>query len=83
MPEYRFYKIDPKGHVAGPATLVVCADDFSAVQQARTLLDGLDIEVWQGKRVVSYLVPDSSKDGRKKGADGSVPSPVASRPHGN
>lgn len=58
MPEYRLYKIGPDGHIAGPPPVVECQDDLIAIKEARKLLDGHDIEIWQGSRIVSYLVPD-------------------------
>jgi len=56
MPGYRFYKIDQKGHVAGPAPVVELPDDITAVREAERALDGHDIEIWKGKNLVSYLV---------------------------
>lgn len=47
------------GHINGPAIDHVCDDDIHAVRHGRSMLDGHDIEVWQGTRVVAYLVPDA------------------------
>lgn len=56
MPEYRFYKIKD-GHVQGPPTVHDLPRDSEAVAQGHELLADLDIEIWQGARVVAYLVP--------------------------
>jgi hypothetical protein len=58
MPEYRFYKIRKDGHIDGPPVDLDLPDDGSAIQEARKLQNGRDIEVWQGPRVVGYVVPD-------------------------
>lgn len=59
MPEYRFYRINQEGHVAEPAPIVECPDDLSAVREARQYVDGCDVEVWQGPRVVAYVTPET------------------------
>ncbi|HEY7998150.1 MAG TPA: hypothetical protein VIE87_04945 [Pseudolabrys sp.] len=58
MPEYRFYRINDKGHIAGPAEGNEFPNDEAATKQAKQLLNGHDIEIWQGTRIVAYLVPD-------------------------
>jgi len=51
MPNYRFYtgyqQIDP--------LVIDFASDQEAINKAKRLLSGLDIEVWQGARVVIRL----------------------------
>jgi hypothetical protein len=54
MPEYRIYTISG-GKMAGPSTELECASDDGAIEHAKTLLTGLDIEVWSGSRVVIRL----------------------------
>jgi len=58
MPEYRFYSIRKDGHVVGTPVTHEAPRDADAVKEAQRLLDGYDIEIWQGARVVAYLVPD-------------------------
>ena len=58
MPEYRFYRIRTDGHVAGPPIERDCPDDGVALEEARQLVNGQDIEVWQSTRIVAYLTPD-------------------------
>ncbi|HEY5306435.1 MAG TPA: hypothetical protein VIJ52_07190 [Pseudolabrys sp.] len=59
MPEYRFYAIEKDGHIARPPTESDLPNDAAALKAANQLLNGRDIEIWQAKRVVGYLV---SKD---------------------
>ena len=59
MPEYRVYRITHGNAVAGPPTILECTSDRAAVIEAKKLLNGLDLEVWEGSRVVSRL---KSKD---------------------
>jgi hypothetical protein len=55
MPDYRLYTLKNDGHIAGPPKILQCADDQEAIAEAKKLLDGLDIEIWQGARVVIRL----------------------------
>jgi hypothetical protein len=51
MPNYRFYT----GHQKIDPLVVDFASDQEAISKAKQLLDGLDIEVRQGARVVIRL----------------------------
>ncbi len=62
MPEYRFYTIAKNGHITKPPQTYDFPSDGVALHEAQTLIDGHDIEIWQGARVVAYLAPDQ-KDG--------------------
>ena len=55
MPEYRLFTFNDAGHITGPAAVIQCADDDAAIKEAKQLLDGHDIEVWQGTRIVVHL----------------------------
>lgn len=57
MPEYRFYSIKQDGHIAAPAIERDCPNDGEALKEARQLVNGHDIEVWQGSRILAYLTP--------------------------
>ena len=61
MPDYRFYVVNKDGHIAGPPLVVDCADDEAAVKEAKQLVDGGVIEIWQRARKVKYLTPDKKR----------------------
>lgn len=58
MPEYRFYPIKRDGHIDGAPATRDCANDSAALKEARELVSGHDIEVWESSRLVAYLTPD-------------------------
>jgi predicted dinucleotide-binding enzyme len=61
VPAYRVYFIDRAGHVSRPPQIVECADDQEAAQKAKQLVDGQDVEVWDGPRFVIGLKSKGSK----------------------
>ena len=54
MAQYRAYAINDEGHIVHRFEFEAESDE-RAMDQARTHLDGLDIEVWEHKRVVGKL----------------------------
>jgi hypothetical protein len=54
MVEYRAYTVGSDGRFVGSEAFA-CADDLEAIEKARRLLDGHDIELWSGPRLVSRL----------------------------
>jgi hypothetical protein len=58
VPEYRFYTIKRDGHIAAPPAEFDLPNDDAALKEAKQLLNGHDIEIWQGGRVVAYLTPN-------------------------
>ena len=58
MPQYLFFRIRKDGHLAGLHADHEAQDDLAAINQAHTIQDRLDIEIWQGPRVVAYVVAD-------------------------
>lgn len=66
MPEYKVYSIAQDGHIAAPPTIVDCPDDLTAIKNARQPLDGHDLEIWEGTRVVAYLIPESFAEIKKR-----------------
>jgi hypothetical protein len=54
MAEYRAYTVGIDGHFVGYQPLV-CADDAEAITEAKRLVDGHDIELWSGPRLVIRL----------------------------
>jgi electron transfer flavoprotein alpha/beta subunit len=58
MPEYRFRTIKKTGHIARQPSNYNLPNDAAAVEEAKQLLDGQTIEIWQGARNVARLDPD-------------------------
>jgi hypothetical protein len=53
--EYRAYVIGPDGHIIGLANGFVAANDDAAIERARQFVDGHDVELWSGVRLVAIL----------------------------
>lgn len=54
MEEYRAYRVGPDGHFIGYEPLV-CGSDSEAIEKAKRLLEGHDVELWSGVRLVIRL----------------------------
>jgi hypothetical protein len=52
--EYRAYTVGSDGHFVDFAALV-CADDAEAIDKAKRLVDGHDVELWNRGRLVIRL----------------------------
>jgi hypothetical protein len=52
MPEYRAYIVGTDGRFVRAVELL-CPDDDSAKEYAQNLVDGHDVELWQGKRQIA------------------------------
>ncbi len=57
MPDYRVYTIGDDGHFHSSVTLE-CADDAEAIQRAKQLMDGHDVELWQRTRKIATFKSD-------------------------
>jgi hypothetical protein len=55
MPDYRIFDIDFDGQILGRSKMIECADDEIALQEASIAIDGFDVELWQGGRLVARL----------------------------
>jgi hypothetical protein len=51
MPEYRVYIIGVDGHFYNSVPLE-CTDDSEAIERAKQLVDGHDVELWQRDRKI-------------------------------
>jgi alkanesulfonate monooxygenase SsuD/methylene tetrahydromethanopterin reductase-like flavin-dependent oxidoreductase (luciferase family) len=56
MAEYRAYAVGRDGHFIGYEPLV-CDDDSEAIEKARRLVDGHDVELWSGERFITRVSP--------------------------
>ena len=57
MADYRVYHVDQGGHIVGPPDEFTCDDDDVAIQRAKRLIDGHDVELWQLARLVYRSIP--------------------------
>ena len=55
MLDYRFYSLRNGNQIVGTPEVMQCVSDQGAIAEARKLLDGFDMELWQGARVVVRL----------------------------
>ena len=55
MTEYRFFRVDTEDQIQGVPRFMTCADDRSARSEARQLMDGCAIEIWDCERRVAYI----------------------------
>ena len=55
MPYYRIYFLDRNGRIAGPPEVIDCEDDEHAKKTARQQVDGKDVELWDGSRMVDKI----------------------------
>ncbi len=51
---YRAFLLDENGHIFQRIELECCNDE-AAIHEANKLLDGHDIEIWHGPRLVNRL----------------------------
>lgn len=58
MPSYRIYFVDPEGRL-GLHRDIECADDQTALEQARRFHPVGLVEAWQGTRLVGRLEADA------------------------
>ena len=65
MPGYRFYNVNEHGHVIGRPAIKELMTDPDAVREAQDkLLDGNDVEIWQGARLVARVNSPVKKSAR-------------------
>jgi hypothetical protein len=55
MPDYRIYKLNAQGHATGPALVLICERDADVIQKVESLVDGHDVEIVEGARLVARL----------------------------
>ena len=55
MPAYRLFKLRDADRIVGTSTMVECHSDAEVIAKAKAMLNGLDIEIWDGPRLVVRL----------------------------
>jgi len=53
--DYRAYVVGPDGHVIRPPHIFSAENDDAALEHTRQFVDGYDIELWSGARLVLKL----------------------------
>jgi hypothetical protein len=61
MPDYRVYPVDKDNHIAAVAYIVTCDTDQDAIENARPLVNGHDVELWQGARQVGRIKAEEAR----------------------
>ena len=56
MIDYRAYIVGQDGHFASFRAFA-CSNDSDAIEWAKQLVDGHDIELWSGERFITKLEP--------------------------
>ena len=54
MAEYRAYTVGDDGHFIGFEPLI-CTDECDAIEKAKRLVNGCDVELWSGPRFVTRI----------------------------
>jgi hypothetical protein len=55
MPDYRVYLITEDNHIASAPLKIAVENDSGAIRQSRKLLNRHDIQLWEGRRLVTRL----------------------------
>ena len=55
MSTYRIFTVGRDQHFSGMPAIVDCFDDKEAIDKAMQLANGLDLEIWDHKRMVARL----------------------------
>jgi hypothetical protein len=58
---YRIYLISSAGRIAGPAEVIASNSDQNAIEKAKQLFAGCNLEIWQGARVITKLSADDNR----------------------
>ena len=61
MSQYCIYTLSDGNTIAETPKEIECASDKEAIEEANAVLDVLDVEVWQGARIVIRLKPTDGK----------------------
>jgi hypothetical protein len=55
LADYRIYRLDKNGRIESAGEVIDCDTDQHAIEKAKQMVDGHDIEVWQRARRVIEL----------------------------
>ena len=48
MPDYRIYAMTKDNHIVGVPQIIACDHDHEAISKAEQLVEGKDVELWDG-----------------------------------
>jgi hypothetical protein len=80
MPAYRIFLISEDDYIAGPPAFSLCQSDEEAVSKAEQLKNNLDIEVWEGDRLVACVEPEPRRRHAGRNAARAARSDLKSQP---
>ena len=55
MPKFCIFQLNPTGQISDLPEIVECTDDHEAIAKAQHAVGDLDVELWEGKRLVVRL----------------------------
>jgi hypothetical protein len=55
VPHYHIYRLSVDNNIFGRPEVVNCDSDQEVIAHAKARLDGFDVEVWDGPRIVIRL----------------------------
>ena len=61
MPYYRAYTLTDDDHILDAPKVITCDSDQEAVQTAEQLINGHDVELWNGARLVTRIKSTDAK----------------------
>lgn len=59
MPDYKFYCLDPAGHIQLRRD-IKAADDDAALKSAKAMCSEFPIEIWEGARFIIHVAMDGT-----------------------
>ena len=61
MGSYRAYLLDKDGRIHQPPKVIEANDDSEAAQAAQQLVDGHDVELWEGQRRIAKFTHENKR----------------------
>jgi hypothetical protein len=57
----RLYTISKADHITRPPSIIDCNNDHDALERVKQLIDGYDIELWDGARFVARIKSETEQ----------------------
>jgi hypothetical protein len=55
MPDYHIFRVNKSGRIVAPPEFVTCQSDEEIILIAKSMVNGLDLEIWDRARVVAKI----------------------------